>query len=102
MNETKNIPEEDGVEIEDTSSKSNIEIPFDPKRIDIMTKQMSLDLIFKRLHRNEIDLKTFFQRGMDLWDKIKQSRLIESILISLPLPAFYFDGSDDNKCVLFI
>jgi hypothetical protein len=34
---------------------------------------------------------------MNLWSKTQQSRLIESILIRLPLPAFYFDGSNENK-----
>ena len=96
MVKIKNIQEEDGVEIEDTSA-SSIEEPFDPKKIDITTKQMNLDLIFKRLRNREIDLNTFFQREMNLWNKEKQSRLIESVLIKLPLPAFYFDGSDDNN-----
>ena len=32
-----------------------------------------------------------------MWPIEKQSQLIESVLIKLPLPAFYFDGSDDNK-----
>jgi hypothetical protein len=32
-----------------------------------------------------------------LWDKTKQSRLIESILIRFPLPAFFFDATDDNN-----
>jgi len=85
------------VDEEDISSSSNIEKPFDPKKIDITTKQMTLDLILKRLKNDEVDLETFFQRGINLWDETKQSRLIESILIRLPLPAFYFDGSDDNK-----
>ncbi len=84
-------------EEEDSSSLEAIDKPFDPKKIDITTKQMTLDLILKRLRNNEVDLETFFQRGADLWDKTKQSRLIESILIRLPLPAFYFDGSNDNK-----
>ena len=85
------------IEEEDVSSSSNIEKPFDPKKIDITTKQMTLDLILKRLKNDEVDLETFFQRGMNLWSKTQQSRLIESILIRLPLPAFYFDGSNENK-----
>jgi hypothetical protein len=97
MKKTNQISEEDDIEKEDTSSISSIDRPFDPKKIDIVTKQMILEVIFRRLRRNEIDLNTFFQRGEDLWDKTKQSRLIESTLIRLPLPAFYFDGSDDNK-----
>ena len=43
-----------------------------------------------------MDTTTYFQRQDDLWDVVKQSRLIESILIRFPLPAFFFDASDDN------
>lgn len=76
---------------------SEITKPFDPKKIDIQTKQMILEAIFRRLRNNEIDMNTGFQRKSDLWDSTKQSRLIESILIRFPLPAFYFDGTNDNK-----
>lgn len=58
---------------------------------------MSLDNIIKRLREGEIDMAPDFQRQGNLWSPEKQSLLIESILIKLPLPAFYFDGSDDNK-----
>ncbi|MCG9874530.1 MAG: DUF262 domain-containing protein [Leptospiraceae bacterium] len=90
---------EDTFEEEDTTSESILKDPFDPKKIEIKTKQLSIDLLIKRLFAKpaEIDLYPEFQRKDDLWDEIKQSRLIESILISFPLPAFYFDGSDDNK-----
>jgi hypothetical protein len=90
---------EETFEEEDTTSESILKDPFDPKKIEIKTKQLSIDLLIKRLSADpsEIDLYPDFQRKDDLWDKIKQSRLIESILISFPLPAFYFDGSDDNN-----
>lgn len=97
MNEKNNMYVENDVEEEDTSSIASIEKPFDPKKIDVVTKQMILEAVFRRLRANEIDLYTSFQRGMDLWDKTRQSRLIESILIRLPLPAFYFDGTNDNN-----
>lgn len=74
-----------------------ITTPFDPNKVDIKTKTMSLDLLLRRMSRNEIDLNTSFQRKAGLWNVTQQSRLIESILIRFPLPAFYFDGSDDEK-----
>lgn len=80
-----------------TDTGAVITEPFDPKKIDIQTKQMILDAIFKRMKNGEIDMHTDFQRRSDLWDPIKQSRLIESILIRFPLPAFYFDGTNDDK-----
>ncbi len=72
--------------------------PFDPKKIDIQSKQMILEVIFRRLKYNEIDMHSGFQGRSDLWDITQQSRLIESILIRFPLPAFYFDGTNDDKC----
>ena len=72
--------------------------PFDPTKIKIETKTQSLDTLIKRISRNSIAMNTeeYFQRKDDLWDEGKQSRLIESILISFPLPAFFFDATDDN------
>ncbi len=73
--------------------------PFNPSQINIDTQSPTLYNLISRLKSNppEIDLYPDFQRNDDLWDDGKQSRLIESILISFPLPAFYFDGTDDNK-----
>lgn len=86
------------VEVEDIG-EALMEKPFDPNKIDITTKSPSIDILIKRLKADpsEIDLSPAFQRHGDLWDEEKQSRLIESILIKFPLPAFYFDGSDNNK-----
>lgn len=72
--------------------------PFDPTKIKIETKTQSLDTLIKRIDRNSVAMNTeeYFQRKDDLWDEGKQSRLIESILISFPLPAFFFDATDDN------
>lgn len=78
-------------------SDTPIEKPFNPKEINIKTKTMSLDNIIKRIRESEIDMAPDFQRKGDLWTPDKQSRLIESMLIKLPLPAFYFDGTEDDK-----
>lgn len=87
------------VEKEDIDEQIKLmEKPFDPTKINIETKTPSLDTLIKRIEREHIqmDTSTYFQRKDDLWDIVKQSRLIESILIRFPLPAFFFDASDDN------
>ncbi len=38
-----------------------------------------------------------FQRRSNLWEKDRQSRLIESLLLCFPLPAFYFDVENEEK-----
>lgn len=85
---------EDGVKL--------MEKPFDPTKINVETKTPSLDTLIKRIKRGNValDTESYFQRKSDLWDKGKQSRLIESILIRFPLPAFFFDASDDNRWLI--
>lgn len=70
---------------------------FDTAKIDIDPKQLTLDIVIRRLENNEIQLDPEFQRGENLWDTKRQSKLIESILIKLPLPAFYFDAISDGR-----
>jgi len=75
----------------------NITIPYDPSKTVIDTKSMSLDLLVRRLKHQEIDLAPEFQRSANLWSNERMSRLIESVLIRIPLPVFYFDASEDRN-----
>lgn len=85
-----------GVESED-SSGGEIVKPFNPAEIRVGTKQPIVDAILRRISNKEIDLSPDFQRADDVWGKDAQSRLIESMLIRIPLPAFYMDASDDDR-----
>ena len=87
---------EDGTEYEDTGE---ITRPFDPKLIKIRLGPPSLDTLIKRMREGEIDLSPNFQRA-EVWKPRAKSRLIESLLIRIPLPAFYMDATDDNKWVV--
>lgn len=74
--------------------------PFNPSEINIISKPDTLHNIIERLKHDEIDMNTEFQRHAELWTNHKMSRLIESILIRFPLPAFFFDASDDDKWLI--
>lgn len=74
--------------------------PFDPNEIRIIPQTLSIDSIIARINNNEIDLDTEFQRKANLWKFDIQSRLIESLMLKLPLPAFYFDASEDDKWLI--
>jgi hypothetical protein len=86
-----------GIEPEDTESEGQITEPFDPTLIRVETKPMSLDALIARMREEEIDLAPGFQRKGGIWKPTAQSRLIESILIRIPLPAFYMDATDEDK-----
>lgn len=70
--------------------------PFDPAKIKVETKQMSLDTLIKRMREKEINLSPDFQRN-EVWKLPAKSRLIESLLIRIPLPAFYMDATVEDK-----
>ncbi|MBV6429005.1 MAG: hypothetical protein KIPDCIKN_03542 [Haliscomenobacter sp.] len=70
---------------------------LDISQVEIDPKQLTLDIIIERLKYGEIQLDPEYQRRENLWSPEQQSKLIESILIKLPLPAFYFDGANDGK-----
>ena len=87
-----------GVE-EETDGQVAIAHPFDPAKIDVDLRPLTLDLVMKRMRHDEIDLRPAFQRN-DVWTLRARSRLIESILVRIPLPAFYIDGTNDAKWVV--
>ncbi|MDR3568341.1 MAG: DUF262 domain-containing protein [Syntrophobacteraceae bacterium] len=57
---------------------------------------MTMDLLITRMRQDEIDLMPDFQRRDDIWGEAAQSRLIESLLIRIPLPAFYMDATNED------
>lgn len=83
----------------DENSKVTVE-PFDPKDVDIISQPMVVSNIIERLRYGEIELNPDFQRLPNLWNDEKQSRLIESLIIRIPLPTFYFDCDDDEKLIV--
>lgn len=84
-------------EISKNESKNN---PFSTKDIKITNAPITLFSLIDKLKFDEIDLNPDFQRNADLWDNRRMSRLIESILLKLPLPVFYFDVKDDTKWIV--
>jgi len=70
--------------------------PFSTKDIKITHATILLPSLINRLKHKEI-VTPDFQRNSDLWTPKVMSRLIESILLKLPLPIFYFDVSDPCK-----
>ena len=92
---TNNDEWDEEIEVED----GGVNQPFDPTKIRVETRQLTIDLVLKRIKYNELELSPDFQRK-SVWNHEAKSRLIESILIRIPLPAFYLDATEDNKWVI--
>ena len=95
------INDDSEIEVEDEDSLMPEVTPFDPSKIDIEMKTMTLSSIINRLEYDEINMNTDFQRKSGLWTEVQKSQLIESLLLRIPIPAFYFDGGvKDNWLII--
>lgn len=100
MDNFKEIEIDEELDSTEESGDKAITKPFDTKSIKISNSVISLESLVKRLKFDEIDLNPDFQRNSDLWNRTKMSRLIESIILRLPLPIFYFDVSNSDKWIV--
>jgi hypothetical protein len=97
--ETDSEDEIDDENSENDEDEEEIQ-PFDPTKIRVKTKPMTMDLLLTRIKHKEINLAPDFQRNANIWSPKAQSRLIESLLIRIPLPAFYIDATDDTQWLI--
>ncbi|MCC5945167.1 MAG: DUF262 domain-containing protein [Bernardetiaceae bacterium] len=86
----------EAIEPEKGNEQINIEIPFNPNDIKVRTMPLNIGDLIERLSHGEIKMDTAFQRLPHLWNTTQKSRFIESLILSIPIPSFYFDGQDDN------
>ena len=84
-----------GVEFE--KANDQIAEPFDPDEIKVTTRTMTVDLLMGRLADGVLNLQPDFQRKAGIWNEVKQSRLIESLVLRIPLPSFYVSEDDDEE-----
>lgn len=91
MNELDIRIESEEIESENNENLGAITKPFSPSDIRLSTPPMNMGDIIDMITYNYIDFNTDYQREQDLWTEEQQSRLIESVLLGLRLPAFYFE-----------
>lgn len=92
--------EMEGVEVTETGEISEqdrdlILDPYNPDDIKVRSGQFPVFQIFDMIKKKDIDLNPDFQRHL-VWDMKRKSRLIESTLLGIPLPVFYFSQDKDG------
>ncbi|MFI7497446.1 DUF262 domain-containing protein [Streptomyces sp. NPDC049687] len=85
------------VEVESEADDVTLEIarPWNPEQIRVNTKQFSLRNALDMIDDESLELAPDFQRGR-VWKPVQKSQLIESVLLQIPLPAFYFAEDADG------
>ena len=83
-----------GIEVDE--EEDAILEPFDPDSISIEQKVVPMDTLIRRLKQKTIHLSPGFQRK-EVWDRTRRSRLIESLMLKVPLPMFYVAANEEGK-----
>lgn len=85
-----------GVESDESGTSFNEVNPYDPDQIRVDNRSFTIHHIVSLINSGEIDLSPDFQRHF-VWKEIwKKSSLIESIMLRIPLPVFYFSQDNDG------
>ncbi len=90
--------EQSGTDLTEAGSTEG-DNPFNPEDIRVHAKQFSLRLIADMIKDEDIILRPDFQRNL-VWTNLQKSRLIESILLRIPLPMFYFSEDEEGKITI--
>lgn len=85
-----------GIEYESENFESSESDPFDPEEISIDTKPVPMETVLRRIEQKSIILNPDFQRN-EVWDDERKSRLIESLMLRIPLPMFYVAADTRNN-----
>lgn len=89
-----------GFESENTFVDTEIGKPgYGPDDIFVENKPFSLKQIVDLIKDGDIELSPNFQRNF-VWDKTRQSKLIESIFLGLPLPSIYLSQYEDGRLTI--
>lgn len=97
MNSTESIYDV-SVGIEDSNGLNDLSDhkPFDPQKISLSSKSLTMDTIIRRFVQGTIKLNPDFQRA-EIWNETTKSRLIESLALRIPIPMLYLSTDYKNK-----
>ncbi|MEH2215506.1 DUF262 domain-containing protein [Nostoc sp.] len=80
----------------DEEQYEKVTFQYDPEKINIATREPTIEQLLRRIDEEALDLAPDFQRQANIWTLEAKSKLIESILIRIPLPAFYIDATNEE------
>lgn len=81
--------------------KYNKESQCDPDDIDIRLQHLRLGYVIHMIESRKLAIYDDDLQGIaETWTKEQKSLFIESLLVKLPIPTFYFDGSSSHWKVI--
>lgn len=93
------IPQDVSKEYEFTKNIKYMEYPIVERRIFTEQGDPEIDSLHRKYKRGKLIIQPEFQRHF-VWDAKKSSRLIESALLDIPLPAIYLYEESNGKEII--
>ncbi len=89
--------QQEGIDISYEGNDFEEAQPYDPKKISIRNERWTISIIHELINDyDDIELNPDFQRNF-VWDIGRQSRLIESLMLRIPIPAFYLSENKNGS-----
>lgn len=91
--------QDDGLELDDELPEGQKAIRYSPDDIYVERRDFTISSIMEYIDDGDLEISPMFQRHF-IWDKKRQSNLIESILLGLPLPSIYMSQYKDGRLTI--
>lgn len=91
--------QEEGLDVNDDIPEEHESYIYSPDDIYVERKDFSIQMLMELIKEGDLEINPNFQRNF-VWDKTRQSRLIESILLGLPLPSVYLSQYSDGRLTI--
>src|SRR5690349_1604662 len=82
------MSEQEEILVEQNDDETPIDVPVDRRRVKTDKKDLPVDTIYGWVSRGKVNPQPDFQRYY-VWNNTKASRLIESLLLDIPIPVVY-------------
>jgi len=87
--------EQEGL-LEHEPDNTPLEIPPDKRRVKTDKQDVPIETLQMRIKKGRLDIQPEFQRYY-VWSPSKASKLIESVLLEIPIPVVYLAEEQDNR-----
>lgn len=84
---------DDLIEIE---NKEDLNQSFDPSKINLQSEVHTIYNLITRMRHDEL-IAPEYQREKEIWNEEVQSRLVESLIVRIPIPVLYLDATNDDQ-----
>jgi hypothetical protein len=81
---------------EQINDSEPLDLPESKRKVYTDQGDPEIESLYRKWKDGDLDVQPDFQRGF-VWDIVKASRLIESILLDIPLPVIYLSQEKDGR-----